>query len=157
MRHLIIAFGFVSLATGCMSSGSTPPGDDDENIDCSTITGTDEFVVGLNKVGQSSVLDFTIVSGTPAPPIRGDNTWVIQVNAHGAAAPVSGAAMTVTPFMPAHQHGAGKSVVVTPQSSAGDYQLSPVNLWMPGVWETTLDVQSGSGDDRVVFKFCIPS
>ncbi|MEJ7603693.1 MAG: FixH family protein, partial [Kofleriaceae bacterium] len=84
------------------------------------------------------------------------NTWVLQINATGGS-PVTGAAMTVTPFMPDHQHGSGKTVVVEPMSEPGQYQLAPVNMWMPGLWETTISASSASGTDQVVFKFCIPS
>lgn len=141
----------VALA-GC---GTEPPPIDSE-VNCSTVTDDDDFVIGLNKMGDGGVLSFTIMAGDPAPPIRGDNSWVIRVDAAGGA-PVSGASISVTPFMPAHGHSSGKAVVVTPDAAAGQYRLSPVNLWMPGVWETTVNVTSGSGNDQVVFKFCISS
>jgi hypothetical protein len=47
-------------------------------------------------------------------------------------------------------------VVVTPLSDAGQYKLDPVNMWMPGVWETTIEVD-GTNGDTVVFRFCLPS
>jgi hypothetical protein len=28
-------------------------------------------------------------------------------------------------------------------------------MWMPGYWETTIDVQVGSVRDSVVYRFCI--
>jgi hypothetical protein len=152
MRHLIPLLALAACGGG--SGGN--PADAEENIDCSMITGTDQFTIGLSKTGDNGQLTFSIVSGDPAPPTRGDNTWVVQVDTQGAAAPVTGASIDVTPFMPAHQHGAGKSVQVTPMPTAGQYQLSPVNLWMPGVWETTVHVATPS-DDKVVFRFCIPS
>jgi len=157
MRLTVIALGFSFVATACMSNGSTPG--DDASVNCADVT-ADEFVVGLERVGTAGALDFTIMSGDPAPPIRGDNTWVVQVSSMSGGvvgAPVSGAEISVTPFMPAHQHGAGKTVKVEPMPDAGQYKLSPVNLWMPGVWETTIDATSASGTDTVVFSFCIPS
>ena len=39
----------------------------------------------------------------------------------------------------------------------GQYELAPVNLWMPGLWETTISASSATGTDSVVFRFCIPS
>ena len=100
------------------------------------------------------------MSANPAPPARDDNTWVLQLSSMSGGtvgAPVSGATVTVTPFMPDHQHGSGKTVVVEPMTEAGQYELAPVNLWMPGLWETTISASSATGTDSVVFRFCIPS
>jgi hypothetical protein len=69
-------------------------------------------------------------------------------------APATGASLIVTPFMPDHQHGTLK-VNVEAMPDAGQYKLTPINMWMPGYWETTIDVQVGSVRDSVVYKFCI--
>jgi hypothetical protein len=95
----------------------------------------------------------------PAPPARYLNTWVIQVNAMSGGvvgSPATGASMTVTPFMPDHQHGAGVyKVQVEAMPDAGQYKLSQINTWMPGYWEITIDAQVGTVHDTVVYKFCI--
>jgi hypothetical protein len=154
MRTLFV-LGLVSTLGACMNHGSDD--DDDTSFNCQAVTDDDEFVVGLSKTGNGNKLEFKLLSSDPAPPSRGDNSWVLQLNTMTApAAPVTGATMTVTPFMPAHEHGSGKTVTVTPMTEAGQYKLEPVNLWMPGVWETTIQV-SGTGGDKVVFRFCLPS
>jgi hypothetical protein len=153
MRALTTA---LILSLAACGGGMDADDDGEEEINCAEVTDDDDFVVGLNKIGESNVLQFTIMSGDPAPPIRGDNSWVVEVKAVGGAA-IEGASINVTPFMPAHGHGAGKTVEVEAMPAAGQYQLAPVNLWMPGVWETTVDVTSAGGNDQVVFKFCIPS
>lgn len=149
----------VCLALGACADDSHDPGDD-EPVNCAEVTDDDDFAVGLSKVGSAGALGFTLMTADPAPPIRGDNTWVIQINQMSggvAGAPVDGADMTATPFMPQHQHPSGKTVVIEPTGTAGQYELTPINFWMPGVWETTLDAVTPSGDDAVVFRFCIPS
>ena len=141
-------------------SGSNSGVDAAEVVDCSTITGVDTFVVPLKKAGANGAIYFQMMSADPAPPARNDNTWVVQINAMQAGvvgSPVDGASLVVTPFMPAHQHGSPKMVVVTPAGQPGWYTLSPVFLWMPGVWETTISVTSGQTTDSAVYKFCIPS
>jgi hypothetical protein len=45
--------------------------------------------------------------------------------------------------------------MVAPAGPPGQYTLSPVNLWMPGVWETTIRATSGATIDSAVFRFCI--
>ena len=133
---------------------------DVEPVICATETRDDEFVVGLAKMGAGSALEFKLMSANPAPPARDDNTWELQlssVTGGTIGGPVTGASLQVTPFMPDHQHGSGKTVVVEPMAEAGHYELTPINLWMPGLWETTISASSASGSDSVVFRFCIPS
>lgn len=151
MRLFVINVWVVVVA----ACGTTPP--PDEVVDCSTITGTDTFVVGLDHPGVAGKFDFALMSIDPAPAARGDNTWIVQVNhlASGAAeTPIDGATISVSPYMPAHMHYTPITAQIAPLTG-GQYQLSPVNLWMPGVWETTIQATSNGDSDRAVFKFCI--
>jgi hypothetical protein len=143
---------FCVLLAAC----GTDSGDDGMEVDCTMVTGADTFTVGLEKMGQGGTLDFKLLSATPSPPARGDNSWVVQINQTASgAAPLEGAQLQVTPFMPAHQHGSPIMVQITPMPDAGQYKLEPVNLWMPGVWETTIRASAGSSTDSAVYKFCI--
>ena len=153
MRHaFVVAFGLASLA----ACGTDDPGEDPP-VDCSKVTGVDTFTVGLEKMGVGGTIDFQLMSADPAPPARGDNTWIIQVNAGSSqGTPLTGASLEAMPFMPAHGHGTPKAVVVTPMADAGQYKLEPVNMWMPGVWETTIQASQGTSTDTVVYRFCIP-
>jgi hypothetical protein len=151
-----LALGLVSLASACGTSDPNSGG----TVDCSMVTGTDTFVVGLEKMGASGAIDFKMMSAEPSPPARGDNTWVIQLNTMSSGvvgSPIDGATLQVTPFMPAHGHGTPIPVGINPGPSAGQYELTPVNLWMPGVWETTIEATSGATTDSAVYRFCIPS
>lgn len=130
---------------------------DPDSYNCAEEKRDDEFVIGIEKTGQNGKLTFKLLDAMPAPPARGDNTWVLQLTSQGAAAPVTGAAMVATPFMPDHNHGTPIQVVIEPMPSAGQYKLSPVNLWMPGLWRTTIEAQAGNDTDKAVFAFCIPS
>lgn len=140
----------VGLAAAC----SGDDGHTGEDVDCTKITGADVFVVGLAKDGNQGKYDFKMMSADPAPPARGDNTWIVELNDMNGAA-LDGATLTVTPFMPSHGHGTPITVQVMPAGTAGQYTLSPVNLWMPGVWETTVRATSGTTVDSAVFTFCI--
>lgn len=151
----------IFLPLGLAACGTdTPTPDEEVPVNCATETRDDDFAVGLAKVGNTSALNFTLMTADPAPPIRGDNTWVIQINQMNggiAGTPVDGAEMTVTPFMPDHGHPSAKTVTIEPTGTAGQYEMAPINFWMPGLWETTIDAGSPSGNDIVVFRFCIPS
>jgi len=156
MRSLIFASG-ITLAAAC--HGGDAPADADEALACMTSGRGDTYVVGLEHPGAGGLLDFKLMSADPAPPARNFNTWVIQINSMASGvvgAPATGASMTVTPFMPDHQHGAGAySVQVEALPTPGQYKLSQINTWMPGYWEITIDAQVGAVHDTVVYKFCI--
>src|SRR5262249_3959976 len=144
----------IALLGACSGSSSTPDAADD----CTNDPRAETFHVGLDHHGQNGNLDFVLESSDPAPPARGNNTWLLQVNAMPAgvvAQPLTGVTMAVTPFMPDHQHGTPIPVNVTAMPTAGQYQLSPVNTWMPGYWETTIQAQVNTTSDTTVFKFCI--
>lgn len=140
----------MAAACGGMSDG-------DEVVDCSTTTGTDTFVVGLEHRGVAGKLGFALMSIDPAPAARGDNTWVVKVSrltGGQVGEAVDGATISVSPFMPSHMHSTPITAQVT-ALTGGQYELRPVNLWMPGVWETTIQATSNGDSDRAVYKFCI--
>ena len=147
--------GLVVVTAAC--SGGTDNTDDTTSYNCADEDRADEFVVGLEKNGLSGKLVFKLLEATPAPPSRGNNAWILQVTSQGTAAPVTGATMVVTPFMPDHQHGSPIVVGIEPMPEAGNYKLSPVNLWMPGLWETKITAQNGQETDAAVFSFCLSS
>lgn len=148
-----IALALTLFAAACSSDGSK--GDDGESYNCAAETRDDTYVAGITKPGQNNKVSFKIVDAMPAPPARGDNVWTLELKTVGGT-PIQGAAMIVTPFMPDHQHGTPTDVVIEPMQLEGQYKLSPVNMWMPGLWETTIQV-NGADADKAVFKFCIPS
>ena len=157
MRFAVLSSVIVVVASGC--GGGDPPPDADEALACVTSMRGDVYTVGLEKPGIGGLLDFKLMSADPAPPARNLNTWVIQINSMSSGVvgdPANNAVMTVTPFMPDHQHGAGAyRVQVDAMPDAGQYKLSQINTWMPGYWEVTIDAQVSAVSDRVVYKFCI--
>ena len=149
----------LSIVLGACSGGSSSTPDAEEIVNCATVTGADTYIVGLHKPGVGGTLDFKLMSATPAPPAQGNNDWTLQINAMSAGvvgAPVAGAQIQVTPYMPAHMHTSPIKAIVTDKGN-GLYELTPVNLWMPGVWQTTISVASASGTDNATYSFCIPN
>lgn len=139
------------LAGGCSDTSGDDTG---TTYNCEADTRDEQFLAGMQKQGAGGV-QVTLTEATPAPPGRDDNAWSIDVAIGGA--PLAGATIKVTPFMPDHRHGTAVPVVVTPDpATAGRYDLSPINLWMPGLWEITIDVTPpGGARDSVLFRFCI--
>jgi hypothetical protein len=159
MRHGITIVGLFSLlGAGACAKNMSDDGDDDTPVDCSTVT-ADTFVVGLEHPGTMGMLDFKLMSATPAPPARGDNTWVVEIDSMASGvvgAPMDGASITVTPYMPAHGHGTGVVANVTATGTTGQYSLAPVNMFMTGVWVTTIAASVGTVKDSAVYTFCMP-
>jgi len=87
----------------------------------------------------------------PNPPRVGQN--VLKLTVHDAAHKLlSGAKVTVTPFMTAHGHGSSETPVVT-DNGDGSYEASPVTLTMPGTWEITIHAQHGDDEGELVLTW----
>ena len=144
---------FLSFAFGCSSSddGQLPADNHASNND--THNGSDgtvdTYVDGLMKIGDR--YHVTLMSADPAPPDVGDNTWTLRITDPDGT-PIESAKVTVSPFMPAHGHGTSPADHTALHSSAGEYQVGPIDLFMPGTWETTVKVE-GDAEDSVVFSF----
>lgn len=125
---------------------------------CSQETRAEPYLAGLEKPGKQGSLVFRLIESQPGPPQKGDNVWTLAIkNSSGSAQPA--ATVSVTPFMPDHGHGspikAEVSELATP-AGGGQYRVSPVNLFMPGLWQITVAAQTtGGASDSAVFAFCI--
>ncbi len=141
-------------ALAAAAACSDEHGDDDTTYNCDTDDRDEPFVAGNTRTGAGGVT-FTIVSATPALPIRGDNTWVVDVSRGGA--PLTDVTPKLVPFMIDHMHGAGKTPVWTPDGTVpGRYTVSEIYLWMPGLWRLTFEATPTGGQrDTVEFLFCL--
>jgi YtkA-like len=152
MYPAVVSRYIVALAVaciGCSTKRATP-----HKADCENTARIDPLAGGFVKHGAAGHFDFKLISMTPATPSRGDNKWVVEVDAAGTAARADVAA---TPFMPDHGHGTPVKVGVTASATPGQYELAPVSLWMPGYWEISVTATSGDDRDSAVFKLCIAS
>jgi hypothetical protein len=146
MRRVWLAL----LLAGCTEEDPVP-----EKIDCDKVTDDDTFVVGLEKVGKNGLFDFKLMSAMPAPPMVGNNTWLVQISTVATAAPLDGASLVATPYMPAHGHGTGVNVGINAMAD-GNYELTPINFSMSAVWETTIRATVGDMTDSAMYRFCLP-
>jgi len=119
----------------------------DDESDCAS---AEDFVVGLQKSTPAGVV-VTLIDATPAPPYRGVNAWTIGLTDSGAA-PIPDATLTVTPWMPLHNHGLVPPDYTGTGNAAGVYIVAPFELTMPGQWEFTVDAGDG---DSVKYIFCV--
>ena len=140
------------LAHGC-GQDSTVAGIDMPSALDSSCEGAVPFEAGMERVTESG-LTVRLDYAAPAPPDVGDNYWTIGVfNDAGDALDVP---TVVKPWMPLHGHGTTPPSFEGAAAEQGTYEIEPFNLFMPGLWEFTVNV--GSEDmaaDEVVFAFCV--
>ena len=154
MRSTLLALSLgLSVLPACADDGG---GTNDIKVNCDLETRDDDWVIGLTKPGSEGVLSFEVVD-TTIPAVY-DNRWVIQVNqTAGTAAPVENATLDITSHMPDHGHNSPIPPDVTAMPTAGQYELSPIYLPMPGLWEVTIQATAQTASDAVVFRVCIPN
>lgn len=147
MRPIILLCLLGSIA--CDDAGTSEP----VNPEPEAPEAGDTYVAGLEKAGADGVLKTRLVDALPAPPELGDNRWMIAVVDQDGA-PLEGCTVTLEPRMPAHGHGTNTPAVVT-EMGAGQYEVTPVDLFMPGLWVTRVDLECGALRDSVVYEFWI--
>lgn len=154
-RGAALLLSALALA-GCGTSNHAPtPAAHEDGEDGEECTGDfDTFERGMTKQALPGNITVELTDAAPSPPVvRLDNIWWLKLSdADGAA--VSGAQLVASPYMPKHQHGSAE--VVVEEQSEGEYQLSPIELIMPGVWEIPLSITSeGEQTSETTFRFCI--
>lgn len=107
---------------------------------------------GLTASGDG--MELHVVEFEPAPPVIGDNSWLVELSVDDE--PLAGveADIVVSPRMPDHGHGSPVMVGVAEEMD-GVYRLSPVNTFMPGYWEIELSIEAEDVDASVSFGVCI--
>jgi MYXO-CTERM domain-containing protein len=99
---------------------------------------------------QLAMLEFS-----PDPAVVGDNSWLIELtDEEGQSLTDIASSIFVTPFMPDHGHGTPVEVGVT-EEDEGQYLLAPVNTFMPGLWQITVDVELESSAAQFQFSVCV--
>ena len=100
----------------------------------------DTYSADMKRTGENGILSFELVRSDPAPPALGNNTFVVKIS-RADGSPFTGD-LYIDPrsgvFMPLHGHGASVLPVVTFDPASGTSTLTPMDLFMPGLWRITL-------------------
>jgi hypothetical protein len=157
--------GVVALASvvGCSSSNTGSDGSGGSAANSSSAAGTsicstdpraEAYKVGLTETATDGAVSIKLQDANPAPPTRGNNTFHIALT-DKAGKPIEGAEISTKTWMPDHGHGSSIVPTTTP-SGNGVYEINPLNLFMPGIWQITFDVtEKDKTTDSVMFTFCI--
>jgi YtkA-like len=145
---------FSLAACGSSSPLTTTDSGTGDVIDCSTDPRVSQYAPNLTAKSQSGALTYILLSSDPAPPAAENNTWSMKItNDAGVAQP--NVTATVVPFMPDMGHGTS---IVPSMTSNGDgtYSVTPLYLFMAGIWSITFTTTPASGPtDSAAFFFCI--
>ncbi|MEW5847705.1 MAG: FixH family protein [Myxococcota bacterium] len=154
MRHW--CFLWMALTTGCGVMGGADGGvDGGQQPDASGIC-DDDAMAGLARRADGGAVQVRIQRMTPEPAEKGDNTWILRVETPATTTPVGGAQVTLKPFMPQHGHGTNPADFPGTESTTGEYQVGPFNLFMPGRWELNVHVTPDGGAEEIItFHACI--
>ncbi|HTE52091.1 MAG TPA: FixH family protein [Kofleriaceae bacterium] len=148
-RSLVVGLALSLFVPAC-AGGDDDDGGDDTEVNCATETRDDDFVAGMTKDGD--VFAFRLMDSVPSPPDKGDNTWTIRIEDGGEGVPALDVSFSLN--MPDHGHGTPIPVGVTDEGD-GSYTADPINMWMPGLWDVTINADDGTAADSVTFSFCV--
>jgi len=140
--------------TGGQSSTSSSTGTPAESI-CAKDPRVVVYAVGVEAKATDGALTVHFLGASPSPPVKGNNLWTVQL-LDGQGQPVNDATIITKAFMPDHGHGSSIKPQATAKGADGTYEITPVNLFMPGVWQITFEVKTTSGmADSAVVMFCV--
>jgi hypothetical protein len=85
---------------------------------------------------------------SPAQPTVGYDAGQLAITDQ-AGAPVTGATLTVVPWMLAHGHGASVQATIT-ETAPGVYAATPLDFYMSGAWVLRTHIQrTGDGEASI--------
>ena len=113
----------------------------------------DNYRVGLSKTSATASFTVELSDANPAPPAIGTNAWMIRIkDASGNG--VVGAMVNINLYMPKHRHS--QQGTVGTDKGAGSYEVTDLNLVMPGLFDITVEVTPAGGmTDSAKFQFCV--
>jgi hypothetical protein len=134
-----------AAATACQNSPITPGSD----VDVSP------FQTNMAALSSDSSVQVVLVESNPSPPpVAVQTTWTIQVN-DGSGNPLPNATVAVPlPYMPFHGHYTDQTPTVQ-QGSNGQWTISDLYFFMPGVWQITIQVTNNGAQEDALFHLCL--
>jgi len=136
-------------------NGEARPEDD---VSCVEDPRVDTYAANMDKPGELGLLSFSFSDAEPAPPAKGSNTFHVRITAADAT-PVTGD-LRVSLIMPDHGHGTSVKPVVSFDAATNEYTVTPLFLFMAGVWRIQFEAYAGAAADAVPLDrtrlfFCI--
>src|SRR5881394_1498765 len=108
--QVLAASASIVLPAASMSGcGSTPPGQttpdgagrvaDGSFLTCATDTRAVPYQPGMQVTSSAGTFTIKLLDSVPGPPVKGPNTWTLEVDDATSGTPLDGLAISVTPWM----------------------------------------------------------
>jgi hypothetical protein len=157
LRFAPLAAGlFAVAACSSGSNGAAADAGDEGLVTCDTDPLAMAYTSPMTVMGSQKVFQIVLVTSSPSPPATGNDTFTIRV-LDSAGNAVQNPTLGVTLYMPRHGHGSSTAGTTFTPNADGTYTVTPLTLFMGGLWQVTFTVTSGSQSDTAVFDFCVPS
>ena len=143
---------WVTLTTACLLLGLVCGGTDSGADQASP---GDIYVAGMEKVSESQAVIVQLKESRPAPLYIGLHSWTLSVRST-IDEPITNAVVKAEPLMVAHGHGTQPRYTIAreSESTAGEYVLLDLDLFMPGIWNVIITIETSDGlADSVEFAF----
>jgi len=147
MKYLLAAL----VLTACSSASPAAP-DDAGTATCSSATTFSSAPIAT-LTGDKGKVTVAVHSAPHDALVPGLQCVEVVVADASSGAVLDGLTVTLTPWMPAMDHGASVTPTVTPLGE-GRYVFTNVALFMPGEWELRMQF-SGEVSDSVAPTFSV--
>lgn len=144
---------------GCSGSSEAPPAADltgGTTTAVEQLTSCDTIALAAGDTVQGTNLTVTLVDLTPSPPVKFDaNRWVVELRTNDGNPLTDLSAWHFEAVMVAHNHDTIQRPTITALSTAGQYEIDAINLWMDGLWDVRFRLTEDAVDDSALFYACI--
>jgi len=159
----------LALAAGSLSACSDESASSENNSSTGAVTGLgaqqsatesdcagagEAFELGMSKTTPSGAVTVAIVAANPAPPLTGSNSWTVELRTENDE-PITGASVSFAGRMPLHRHGLNALPLIR-ELDGGRYEIQPIILYMPQLWELSVVVTRNDEPEDVTFDICVP-
>ena len=151
LHNRSIALLAAALFVACGGSSSSG-GDDAGEVNCQNDPRVLTYAPNVSVTSTAGGTKYALVS-SPAPPAKGNDTWTLHVTNASSGQPMAGLNLGIKTLMPDHGHGSPTTPAIT-DKGGGDYTVTPLYLFMPGVWQITF-FPSATPADTAAFMFCV--
>ena len=156
----ILAIGMIGILAAC-SQQPTPTASMSMNNEDSAQSGEMQMDTKMDMpanldtatsvMSELGLFKVSYQSSQTAEAINEIFNWAIHVETSDGT-PVDNAEISIQALMPQHGHGMPTDPQVTQNLGNGDYKLEGLKYSMPGWWEETLTITTGSQTDVVTFN-----
>lgn len=138
MMRRIAVFAMALALAGCSAQGAGRS---------HALYGGDSYSASIHKKSEKGSYSVTIVIGGGGLTVGNNSMDIIVHDMAGSS--VSGADVTLTPWMPEHGHGVSVEPVIT-ERGGGLYSIDNVLANMAGRWEFIIGITSDGVEDTVL-------